>query len=208
MNFSCPYFPSIWHLVGFAILVLSSYILGSIPFGYIIARIRGIDIQKEGSGNIGATNVSRVLGIKYGIIVFMLDILKGLIPTLIAIKLFSYELSVLVGMSAILGHMYPLFLEKGGKGVATSFGVFVVIEPIYTLIALGVFLVVVLISRIVSIASLSAILVFLGIYLYKTVKIGGTYWKVFFVIVILVGLIFWKHLPNIKRLLKGEEHRW
>src|SRR3954466_10974522 len=111
---------------------LVSYLIGSIPFGYLIARMRGVDIFGAGGGNIGATNVGRVLGRKFGLLVFALDFLKGAVPTLAA-RLWegrAGELSVAVGLAAVLGHMFPVYLRlRGGKGVATGFGVVAVLLP-------------------------------------------------------------------------------
>src|SRR3954466_16097945 len=108
----------------FAILI--SYLVGAVPFGYIVARLRGVDIFAAGSGNIGATNVGRVLGRRYGLLVFALDFLKGAVPTLAA-RLYegrTGDLAVVAGFAAIVGHMFPVFLRfRGGKGVATGFGV-------------------------------------------------------------------------------------
>ena len=131
-----------------AALVVGAYLIGSVPFGYIFAKaVRGIDIRTEGSGNIGATNVGRVLGRGWGIVVFVLDVLKGFVPVLTALlvhqlKIGAAELPlavVLTGLAAIAGHNWPVFLRfKGGKGVATSCGVFVAVFPLGLLISLGV----------------------------------------------------------------------
>ena len=123
-------------------VVLAAYLIGAIPFGYLVARLRGVDILRQGSGNIGATNVGRVLGKRFGILVFVLDFLKGAVPTFIAgvlARRHGEELSewlshdglrVLAGLAAFLGHLFPLYLNfKGGKGVATGAGVVVVLVP-------------------------------------------------------------------------------
>ncbi len=161
---------------------LIAFLLGSIPFGLIISRARGINIREHGSGNIGATNVLRVVGKKYGIICLVLDMLKGLIPTIIAISLIRYEgmknpmmishlepyaknfpmltaqfFQVLAGLFAILGHNYsPWVGFKGGKGIATSAGVLIALMPAAVLILAAIWLLVFSISRYVSLASIVA----------------------------------------------------
>jgi len=108
------------------LLVLFAYLLGSVLFGEIIARIRGVDLRRIGSGNVGATNVGRALGRKYAALVFLLDMLKGFVPTALALSFYGMESRTvaLAGVAAVLGHMYPVFAGfKGGKGVATAFGV-------------------------------------------------------------------------------------
>jgi glycerol-3-phosphate acyltransferase PlsY len=158
-------------LVPLAIL-LASYLLGSIPFGYVAARvIRGIDIRQYGSGNIGATNVGRILGWPYFVLVFLLDFLKGAGPVwIVQSVIFPYlvplgtalaldELATLAGLGAILGHMWPIYLRfRGGKGVATSAGVISVIAPVPTFVALAVWVVVLVSTRYVSVSSITAAL--------------------------------------------------
>src|SRR5437764_1629253 len=115
----------------FILGVVAAYLIGSIPFGYLVARAKGVDIFQAGSGNIGATNVSRVLGRKFGLLVFALDVLKGALPTA-AMRAFNPEpaWSVAAGLAAMLGHLFPLYLRfHGGKGVATGFGVVPVLLP-------------------------------------------------------------------------------
>ncbi|MFN3995138.1 MAG: glycerol-3-phosphate acyltransferase [bacterium] len=113
------------------LLIILAYLIGSIPTGYIIGKLKRVDITKTGSGNIGMANVFRTLGFKYAIIVLIIDTIKGFIPTFLAIKLNLNVLAVLVtGLSAILGHIFTIFLKfKGGKGVATSLGVILAISP-------------------------------------------------------------------------------
>src|SRR5580704_11915898 len=125
----------------FLVLIGATYVVGSIPFGLIVGRLKGIDVRKAGSGNIGATNVGRLLGKRYFWVVFVLDLLKSLVPMLVGAKLaeqspqdpMTYILWLMVGFAAIIGHMYSIFLRfKGGKGVATSAGVMVGLWPYYT----------------------------------------------------------------------------
>jgi acyl phosphate:glycerol-3-phosphate acyltransferase len=206
------------------ILIPIAYLIGSIPFGLIIGLSRGIDPRKAGSGNIGATNVGRLLGGKYFAIVFTLDLLKSLIPMVIASILLhnagkdwhTYLLWLLVGFAAILGHMFSLFLGfKGGKGVATSAGVLLGLFPYFTLpglFAIGVWLILFAIWRYVSLASIFATLAFPIFYV-----LIGKFWKnwpVFdqqlplLIFAILVALlIVYKHRGNIARLRAGTEHK-
>lgn len=150
----------------FIIIAVAAYFLGAIPFGYIYAKMRGVDIQKVGSGNIGATNVSRQFGFWGGFLpVFLMDAIKGAGPVLavrlIGVEGFDPDASMLIaGMAAILGHLFPVYLKfKGGKGVATAAGVFLVIAPLPVLIALGVFLLLYLITKTVAIGSIAAAIV-------------------------------------------------
>src|SRR5882724_3005914 len=149
---------------------LAGYLIGSIPFGYLVARARGVDIFKEGSGNIGATNVGRILGRPFGVLVFVLDFAKGAIPVLAAMRVGAYwpnasaqlpdgTLEVVTGLAAFLGHLYPVYIGlRGGKGVATGTGVVAVLAPGPTLAALGVWIVLAVALRYVSLASILAVL--------------------------------------------------
>jgi len=192
--------------------ILLAYLLGSIPFGLIIGhKVGGVDVREHGSKNIGATNVSRVLSKRWGILVFILDVLKGLGAVLIPRFIISDPLSAgflaLLGASAIIGHTFPVWLKfKGGKGVATSLGVFLGIAWLPTLITFGIWILTFIISRIISLSSLVAALVFpimMAILTFKTPD-----FSVFFPISLgLSVFMFYTHRGNIKRLLKGEEKR-
>jgi glycerol-3-phosphate acyltransferase PlsY len=141
-------------------LVAGAYLLGSIPFGLILARRRGVDVRQVGSGNIGATNVARNLGKKLGLVVLALDLAKGAIPVL-ALRALPLDtpplLLAAVGIAPILGHCFPLWLRlHGGKGVATALGVFLALAPAVAGMAVGVFAVVYALFRVVSLGSMSA----------------------------------------------------
>src|SRR5437870_2133365 len=140
--------------------VLAAYLIGSIPFGFLVARAKGVDIFHAGSGNIGATNVGRVMGQKWGLIVFALDVLKGALPTAgILVLIASIDWAVAAGLAAILGHLFPIYLRfRGGKGVATGFGAVAVLLPFSAAIALLSWLIVVSWTRYVSLASIMAAL--------------------------------------------------
>ena len=147
------------HSLYFAGLLITAYLLGSIPFGFLIARSHGIDIRKHGSGNIGATNTFRVLGKKWGLLVFILDAAKGCFAVLLAQWFLGHHVSdilkIVIGICAIAGHTFPLWLSfRGGKGVATTLGVFLNIIPVPTLIAVLIWFIVFLLTRIISVASI------------------------------------------------------
>jgi glycerol-3-phosphate acyltransferase PlsY len=181
-----------------------AFFLGSIPTGFLIVRAsKGIDIRKTGSGNIGATNVGRVLG-KWGFaIVLLLDALKGFLPTLLALLLFGLYPAIASFCGSFLGHIFTPWLGfKGGKGVATGLGAFLALDPLAMAVGVGVWLITFLIGRYVSLASIVAAL---GVFLFITFLQGS------FPLSILSGaaalLVWFTHRSNMKRLLEGTENR-
>jgi glycerol-3-phosphate acyltransferase PlsY len=205
------------------LLIVAAYLAGSIPFGLLVGWTRGIDIRTTGSGNIGASNVGRLLGKRFFFLVMVLDLLKSLIPMLIASHLVAgtastpslYILWLMVGFAAILGHMFSLFLKfKGGKGVATSTGVLLGLWPYYTLpgfVTIAVFLVLFFSTRYISVGSLGAAVTFPLAYLVLAFfnhwdPLGGQRALLVFAIVI-SGLVIFKHRTNIARLRAGTENR-
>jgi glycerol-3-phosphate acyltransferase PlsY len=204
------------------ILIIASYLLGSVPFGLIIAKAHGKDLRLEGSGNIGATNVSRVLGKKWAWLCFILDVLKGFIPMLAARHLITLPASspqlatwLAVGCVAIFGHIFPIYLKfKGGKGVATSLGVLLGLWPYYTicgLVAFAVWIIVVLIWRYVSLASITAAITF-PVCLIAAVAIVPDWhfdalWPLFIVAILMPILVILRHRANIRRLIEGTESK-
>ena len=187
------------------LLIVGGYLAGSVPTGVILAKLFTTkDIRQEGSGNIGATNVYRVLGARLGVLTLVGDVLKGAIPVFLARTLLGDDLWIAaVALSTFLGHLYPLFLKfRGGKGVATALGIFMVIAPLVVACAAGVFVLVAVIWRYVSLASLAAsalMPLFLGIAGYSSVYVG---------LGLIVGcLIFYRHGDNIKRLREGVEKK-
>jgi glycerol-3-phosphate acyltransferase PlsY len=178
-------------------------LFGAIPFSYLLGRIKGIDLKKVGSGNIGATNLGRQAGLLFFILGFILDGLKGLLPVLIADKMgFT---SSFAGAGAILGHIFnPLFKFRGGKGVATTIGVSIGLVPRSFLLSLGVWILVYLITYIVALASIS-FAVFLPVisFIIKEACLSD---RIF--LIIMGVLIIYAHRSNIKRLLKKEEPRY
>lgn len=197
--------------------LLISYLLGAVPFGYLVARARGVDIIKQGSGNIGATNVGRVLGRPFGILVFLLDFAKGAAPVALAelwtaghpLDLPPDSLPVAAGVAAFLGHLFPIYLRfHGGKGVATAAGAVCVLLPEAALAALLTWLVAVLASRYVSLASLTAAAVLCAYRLLLTPQPwDDSHRVVSSFCLIAAGLIFLRHRANIGRLLHGNENR-
>jgi glycerol-3-phosphate acyltransferase PlsY len=200
-----------------AILTLvAAYLIGAVPFGYLIARGHGIDIFEHGSGNIGATNVGRVLGRKFGVLVFVLDFIKGAGPVGLAMVFkgrFDDELwtrgfvEVGAGMAAFIGHCFPVYLKfRGGKGIATGAGVVLVLFPVPMLIALGVWVVVLCASRFVSLASIASVIVLCAAYLRQP---GAWDWReprTWFCLVA-SGLALARHHENVARLIKGTENQ-
>ncbi len=191
------------------IFPLIGYFLGAVPFGLVISRMVGRDVRTEGSRNIGATNVNRVLGKKLGFLTLVCDCLKGLLPIYLA-ALFLPEsenkelIVVTTGIMAVVGHMFPVYLGfKGGKGVATALGVFLFLSPGAILISLGVFIAAVTLSGFVSAGSLLASgLIPVWLWLLGSSKIA-------IVAAAIIGLLIWiKHHENIRRLLQGNEKSW
>ena len=182
-----------------------SYLLGAMPFGLLISRTCcGIDPRDEGSGNIGATNVGRLCGTKYGAMTLVLDVLKGFIPVLLATSFSdSYFFLTLVATAAVCGHMFSVFLHgKGGKGVATWVGAFLAISPWAVIICGLAFLAALYFYNFVSLASLAMVALMPVILLFQ-----GLFGAIPMALV-LMALIFWKHSENIQRLMAGEEIPW
>ena len=188
-----------------------SYLSGSIPFAAIAGRLRGVDLRKQGSGNLGATNVFRVLGWKIGLLVFLADALKGALPVLflpprIADAREPIVWAIACGVAAIAGHVRPIFLKlrRGGKGVATAAGVFFALAPIPMAVTFAVFVVVVLASGYVSLGSMLSAIVLPTLLLLTL----GPRSPLFVVSAVVAAFVFWTHRSNIGRLRRGEEHRF
>lgn len=197
-----------------ALLLLAAYLLGAVPCGYIIGRLHGLDIRTRGSGNIGATNLGRVLGKKWGVLCFLLDVAKGLAPTLAAKILHNAEAGVppavaLVGLAAIAGHVWPVYLNfRGGKGVATSCGVFLALFWQGVLISLAVWIVVVAVTRYISLGSiLAGVTLFICALAMQQNPLGkeGIALTLFAALAALLSIV--RHKANILRLLKGAENK-
>ena len=190
--------------LAFFILVVS-YLLGSFPSGFIYAKnLKGIDLRNVGSGSTGATNVLRNIGKWPALIVFIIDVLKGFIAVKIAYLFLSDNIfQVLAGLFAITGHIWPIWLKgKGGKAVATGLGMFIALSWKVGVASFGTFLIVISLTKIVSLSSITAAFL-LPIYMLIYV---GTFNHTFSIFSFLVAIIvIWKHRSNIQRILKGEE---
>jgi glycerol-3-phosphate acyltransferase PlsY len=189
-----------------ALVVLGGYLLGSMPFGYWLVRIaKGEDIRRVGSGNIGATNVWRTYGRAYGAPIVLLDVAKGFVPALVGTLVASELVGVLAGGAAMLGHWRPLFLrfQRGGKSVATAGGTFFGVAPVLGLAGLAVWIVVFLLTRYASLASMTAAvaLPFVGLAL-------GEPWPVLAFATLAAVAVLVLHRANIARLRAGTESRF
>ena len=205
-------------MISLILIIIISYLLGSIPFGVIISRLwKGIDIREYGSKNPGATNVYRVIGPFPAAIVLLLDVVKGLLAVLLLsrisidqITLGSVNLKIITAVAVILGHVFPVFAYfKGGKGVATGLGAVMALAPLEISLAVILFVIIVALTRYISLGSLCAALfllfalVFERYYLQKPVS-----GELLIAILILNAFIFYTHRSNIKRLLNGTENKF
>lgn len=210
-------------MVEWTSLIIGAYLLGAVPVGFILARSRGIDLRTVGSGNIGATNLGRALGRKWAVVCFVLDALKGFVPTLAGRwvvgagtpttgELFGW---MAAGSAAILGHMFPVFLRfHGGKGVSTAMGMLLGLYPYFTyagLMAFGLWATVLLVWRYVSLASIVGAAVFPVVFWILIVLLPewalADLWPLLLIATIMAGVVVERHSENIRRLLAGEESR-
>jgi len=204
------------HFLSYALIAIAAYLLGSIPTGFLVARAKGIDIRKVGSGNIGATNALRVLGKPAGILVLLVDALKGWVAVRVVAMLIVEQFSsadalggnrvlaaILASVFAVLGHNYPCWLGfKGGKGIATSAGVLTALVPWALLIILSVWIVLFAVTRYVSIGSLAA-----SATLPFATWLTTRDWTLTMVTGAMGALAIYKHKGNIQRLMNGTEPR-
>ncbi|NVJ27356.1 glycerol-3-phosphate acyltransferase [Myxococcus sp. AM011] len=188
-------------------LVLLGYLAGSIPFGVLLTRwLRGVDVRQSGSGNIGATNVTRVAGKKLGALVLVLDAVKGALPVALALRLVPDlpTVHVLVGLAAVLGHVYPVWLKlHGGKGVATALGVLLVLAPLAALAAGAAYISIFAVWRVSSLGSLAAGATAVGTSAFTARAVEYTGLSA-----VLFALMLWTHRSNIGRLLRRTERRF
>jgi glycerol-3-phosphate acyltransferase PlsY len=208
------------------LLITGAYLIGAIPFGLLIGLTQGIDVRTAGSRNIGASNVGRLLGRRFGVLVFVLDVLKGLVPTALAgwalVELggqagppeqLRYLCWLTIGVVCILGHNYPIYLAfNGGKGVATSLGVALGVYPHLTIPALAAFViwaVVVAVSRYISLGSIAAGIAFPILFLaaasYRGLSVTADGWPLLVFSLLMSLLVVVRHLGNIRRLAAGTE---
>ena len=200
--------------IGIAIgAVAAAYLIGSIPFGLLIGKLNGKDIRKEGSCNIGATNVTRVVGKWWGKLCFLCDFLKGLLPALLTLWYLENGggwLTAAVAVAAVLGHVFPIYLGfKGGKGVSTAAGAAMALCPLAVVIAGAVWAAVFFLSRYVSLASLAAALALpVSAWLMGYFQVVRFFPPFGFVMILFAVLAFWRHRSNIVRLMNGTESRF
>lgn len=191
-------------VLAFAVLFCLAYLVGSIPFGLIVSKVfYRVDVRQHGSGNVGATNVFRVLGKKAGVVVMVLDIMKGYLPAALAAALFSPWYAIFIAAAPVVGHMHSVFLKgSGGKGVATGAGVVLALAPLAFVICFATWIAVIIFTRYVSVASLTvAFMVPVLVILFRDplpYEIAG---------VLLALIVWWAHRGNIRRLLNGTENR-
>jgi acyl phosphate:glycerol-3-phosphate acyltransferase len=205
-------------MLTFAVVVIGSYLLGSIPFGYLAGRIAGIDIRKCGSGNVGATNVIRTLGKGYGYPVFIADFLKGFgavkVSLLIAARAQSEWssaelLGILAAISSVIGHSFPVWLRfKGGKGVATSAGALLGLAPVAALVGAAIWILTFWLTRYVSVASIAAAAALPFVILITTWLSRTASKSLFYSSVCLAAVVIWRHRSNLSRLMRGTEPRF
>lgn len=191
-------------MLGFIVLFVLAYIVGSIPFGVVVGKVfYGVDVREHGSGNVGTTNVFRVLGKRAGAVVMVCDILKGYVPAAIAAALFTPWAAIFIAAAPVVGHMYSIFLKgRGGKGIATGAGVVLALVPLAFVIIFATWIVLILVTRYVSVASLAAALLVPVLTVVLDVplpyEIAG---------VLVAVLVWWAHRGNLQRLFAGEENR-
>ena len=199
----------------YAITILVSYLIGSIPFGVFAGRFAGIDVREHGSKNIGATNVLRTLGKKYGIAVFLADALKGLVAVRLAVWLagadpfYRSSLGIVAAVFVVIGHSFPIWLRfRGGKGVATSGGAYLGLLPVPTSIGGLIWIVVFLAFRYVSVASIAAIVSLPLVVWLLSDRGNSPNYLMFGFSVFIAVLVTWRHRENIVRLTRGTEPRF
>ncbi len=191
-------------VAAFVAMLLAAYLVGSIPFGVLVGKLfYHVDVREHGSGNVGTTNVFRVLGKKAGVVVLVCDMLKGFVPAFIAASFFNPWLAIFIAAAPVVGHMYSVFLKgRGGKGVATGAGVVLALVPLAFGIILVVWVLLILTTRYVSLASLVATLL-VPVFVFAF----GDPLPYEIAAVLVTVVIFWAHRGNIRRLIAGNENR-
>lgn len=187
--------------VNFILALIISYLLGNVSPSTLLAKARGLDIKKEGSGNAGTTNALRVMGKKAAIITLIIDVGKGWLAVFLALKFLPAEYAYFCALAVFVGHVWPIIYKfKGGKGVATAFGTLLAVNWQLALICLGIVIVIVVLSKMVSLGSVSAALAFPVIAWFMEPKFlpAG---------ICMALILLFKHRANISRLIKGEENK-
>jgi glycerol-3-phosphate acyltransferase PlsY len=194
--------------------ILLGYVAGATPFGYLAGKMKGIDIREHGSKNIGSTNVVRVLGKGIGYPVFALDVIKGVLPVLLA-RIYANDVQpeglvpALTSIATILGHNYTFWLGfKGGKGIATSAGALLPIMPVTIITAVTLWAITFLTTRYVSLGSIIAAITLPTSFLLQGIVTGHWQWPLFGLAALVGGLAVFKHRANIERLLNGTENKF
>jgi glycerol-3-phosphate acyltransferase PlsY len=187
------------------LVILFAYLLGSVPTGFLLGSLAGVDVRKAGSGNVGATNVARVAGKKHGLLTLLGDTAKGFVPVFLAFQLGLGAVATgLVALAAFLGHLYPVFLKfQGGKGVATALGALLALAPAATLVLMVIFSLVAAASRTVSLASMvaaTAAPVAIWLFGYPSAATGAG--------LLMALMVIWRHRDNIERLRAGVEPKF
>jgi acyl phosphate:glycerol-3-phosphate acyltransferase len=198
------------------LIAIVSYLIGSIPWGYLFARSQGIDIRQHGSGNIGAANVVRAMGKKWGYLVFLCDFFKGFVSVKLGYLIAAYFManttlgSVVAAIACVIGHDYPIWLSfKGGKGIATLAGVTLALFPPLVFVSFGVvWIAVFLIGRFTSLASISSVIALPIAASLVTAKTEADFPLLVGFSVLMAALAIWRHRANIVRLLNGTENRF
>ena len=187
--------------------ILGAYLVGGVPFGFLIGKMRGVDVRTVGSKNIGATNVYRTVGHKWGLLAFLCDFLKGFLPTFAATRLLEADWPVAVGLACVVGHtLTPYMKFKGGKGVATAFGMLMALIPALVGAAFALFVVTVWISHYISLGSCLAA-AFLGVMIWIPTPLAHVRLPLQVVMTLLAVFVIWKHRANIARLKAGTENK-
>jgi glycerol-3-phosphate acyltransferase PlsY len=184
--------------------VVAAYLVGSIPFAQLLSQRRGVDLRRVGSGNVGATNVLRTLGVRPAVLAMMLDAVKGTVAVLVAQRLTNgVAAPVIAGLASMIGHVYPVWLRfRGGKGVATAAGAFVVLTPVAVAVAMGVFVLTVALTRFISVGSMVAALTLAGWAIASDAPTAVGIGAAIGAVLVIVG-----HRANVLRLVAGTERR-
>lgn len=188
------------------LILLGAYVLGSIPFGLLIGMLKGIDVRKQGSGNIGASNVMRLVGMPAAVLVLILDAAKAALP-IVLLRSIGYDnptLLLFAGLIAVVGHSWSVFLKgRGGRGVASALGLLIALTPVVAAIGFGVWIIVVALTRYISLASMLAGFAIAGSMLIFSEPVPYRWGAA-----ALLVMVVYRHTPNIKRLVAGTENRF
>jgi len=187
--------------------IVGAYLVGGVPFGFLIGKMRGVDVRTVGSKNIGATNVYRTVGHSWGFLAFFCDFLKGFLPTFATTRFLDADWPVAVGLACVVGHtLTPYMKFKGGKGVATAFGMLMALIPSLVGVAFAIFVVAVWLSHYISLGSCLAA-AFLGVMIWIPTPLARAGLPLQIVMTLLAVFVIWKHRSNIARLKAGTENK-